>query len=81
MNATPQEIPEVSKEVEKFLRNIPGLGKKKKERKLIRSNIIEVLLSKYLKFSGWKLQLTAASAYIMLFLPLVGAIAKFALYF
>ncbi|XP_055521306.1 presequence protease, mitochondrial [Leucoraja erinacea] len=41
VNATPQEIPEVSKEVEKFLRNIPGLGKKKKERKLIRSNIIE----------------------------------------
>ncbi|XP_051872579.1 presequence protease, mitochondrial [Pristis pectinata] len=41
VNATPQQIPEVSKEVEKFLRNIPGFGKKKKEKKLIRSNIIE----------------------------------------
>ncbi|XP_059827898.1 presequence protease, mitochondrial [Hypanus sabinus] len=41
VNATPPQMPEASKEVEKFLKNIPGLGKKKKEKKLIRSNIIE----------------------------------------
>ncbi|XP_078393555.1 presequence protease, mitochondrial [Cetorhinus maximus] len=40
-NATPQAIPEVSKEVEKFIRNIPGFGKKKKDKKLIRTNITE----------------------------------------
>ncbi|XP_078089031.1 presequence protease, mitochondrial isoform X1 [Mustelus asterias] len=41
VNATPQALPEASKEVEKFIRNIPGFGKKKKDKKLVRSNITE----------------------------------------
>ncbi|XP_060681082.1 presequence protease, mitochondrial isoform X2 [Hemiscyllium ocellatum] len=41
VNATSQAIPEVSTEVEKFIRNIPGFGKKKKDKKLIRTNITE----------------------------------------
>uniref|UniRef100_UPI00398ED8F7 presequence protease, mitochondrial isoform X1 n=3 Tax=Pristiophorus japonicus TaxID=55135 RepID=UPI00398ED8F7 len=45
VNAAAQEIPEMSKEVEKFIRNVPGFGKKKKDRKLIRSNITEKLLN------------------------------------
>ncbi|XP_042202889.1 presequence protease, mitochondrial isoform X4 [Callorhinchus milii] len=41
VNATPLLIPEVAKEVEKFIRTVPGLATKKKDKKLLRSNIRE----------------------------------------
>lgn len=39
MNAAPQQIPEASKEVEKFIK---GIARSKKERKPVRPHVIEV---------------------------------------
>lgn len=41
MNATPQQMSQAEKEVEKFLGNI---GRSKKERKPVRPHVIEVII-------------------------------------